>query len=56
MNKTSYYDLPLYEPNDAPSLIDGYNNAVLTIDSALHAIENDIKLLTKRIETLEKKR
>lgn len=55
MNKTPYYELPIYEPNDTPSLIDGYNKAALTVDSELHALQNEIELLKLRVKTIEDK-
>lgn len=55
MNETTYYKLPVYEPNDAASLIDGYNKAVIELDSVIHALQNDNDLLALRIKTLEKK-
>lgn len=53
LNRTTYHDLPLYEPNDTASLLDGYNKAVIEIDAQLHALENDIELLRTRVKTLE---
>lgn len=53
MNKTPYYNLPVYEPNDSPNLLDGYNKAVLSIDAEIHAIQNEIDLIKLRIENLE---
>lgn len=35
MLETTNYALPLYEANDAPNLLDGYNNAMQTIDTQL---------------------
>lgn len=32
MLETDNYNLPLYEANDAPNLLDGYNNAMQTLD------------------------
>lgn len=53
MQKTVYYDLPIYEPNDNASLIDGYNKAVLALDTALHALQNNVDLLEMRVKNLE---
>lgn len=53
MNKSSYYELPLYEPNDAPSLIDGYNKALIKADITMHQLENRIVVLENRIKILE---
>ena len=53
MQKTVYYDLPIYEPNDSASLIDGYNKAVLALDAALHALQNNVDLLEMRLKNLE---
>lgn len=55
MNNTTYYELPIYEPNDVASLIDGYNKAILAVDSELHKLQNDIDLLKTRVKTLEMK-
>ncbi len=55
MQQTTYYDLPVYEPNDNASLIDGYNKAVLALDAEIHAIANTIALLETRIKNLEYK-
>ncbi len=55
MNKTPYYDLPVYEPNDSPNLIDGYNKAVLTIDAEIHAIQNELDLIKIRLDLIESK-
>lgn len=55
MNKTPYYNLPLYEPTDSPNLLDGYNKAMLALDSDLHQMQNNNDLLTLRVKTLEKK-
>lgn len=55
MNKSSYYELPLYEPNDPPSLIDGYNKALIKTDIAMHQLENRIVVLENRIKILEAK-
>lgn len=54
MNNTTYYELPIYEPNDSPSFIDGYNKAMIELDSIIKVMQNDITLLTQRIENLEK--
>lgn len=54
MNTTTYYELPIYEPNDQASFIDGYNKAMLDLDSIIKAMQNEITLLTQRIENLEK--
>ena len=54
MNKTPYYEMPVYEPNDSPSLIDGYNKAVIKTDETLHRLQNDIDLLKLEIKTLKK--
>ena len=54
MQKTPYYEFPLYEPNDTPSLIDGYNKAMLALDAEMHKLKNDNDLLKLRIKTLEK--
>ena len=54
MQKTPNYELPLYEPNDTPSLIDGYNKAMLVLDAELHKLKNDNDLLKLRVKTLEK--
>lgn len=54
MQKTPNYSLPLYEPNDAPSLIDGYNKAMLALDAEMHKLKNDNDLLKLRVKTLEK--
>lgn len=53
MNQTTYYELPVYEPNDQASLIDGYNKAMLDLDSILKAMQNDISLLELRVKNLE---
>ena len=53
MQKTVYYDLPIYEPNDSASLIDGYNKAIIALDAALHAMQNDNDLLAMRVKNLE---
>lgn len=52
MNKTPYYDFPIYEPNDSPNLLDGYNKAALTIDAEIHALQNEIDLLKLQINNL----
>lgn len=54
MQKTTYYGLPIYEPNDNASLIDGYNKAVIAIDTAMHALQNENDMLALRVKTLEK--
>lgn len=54
MNKTPYYEMPVYEPNDSPSLLDGYNKAVIKTDETLHRLQNDIDLLKLEIKTLKK--
>lgn len=54
MHKTPYYDLPIYEPSDSPSLIDGYNKALLAVDAEMHALQNDINLLKLEISTIKK--
>ena len=53
MQKTVYYDLPIYEPNDSASLIDGYNKAIIALDAALHAMQIDNGLLAMRVKNLE---
>lgn len=55
MNKSSYYELPVYEPNDAPALIDGYNKAIIKIDATMHQLENRIIVLENRVKLLESK-
>lgn len=55
MHETSYYKLPVYEPNDTASLMDGYNKAIIKLDSELHKITNDYNLLVIRIKALEGK-
>ena len=55
MNETPYYKLPVYEPNDNASLIDGYNKAVLELDSIIHSLKNENDLLKLRITVLERK-
>lgn len=55
MQETSYYKLPLYEPNDVSSLIDGYNKAAAKIDVLLHELQNENDLLKMRVYSLEKK-
>lgn len=55
LNETTYYKLPVYEPNDNASLIDGYNKAVIELDSAVHALQNENEILKKRIAVLERK-
>lgn len=53
MNQTTYYELPIYEPNDQASFIDGYNKAMLDLDAILKAMQNDINLLEQRVKNLE---
>lgn len=55
MNKTSNYEMPIYEPNDAPSLIDGYNKALIKCDLVMHQLENRVEVLESRIKILESK-
>ena len=55
MNESTYYKLPVYEPTDTASLIDGYNKAILKLDSELHKLSNENDLLKLRIANLERK-
>lgn len=55
MNETPNYKLPVYEPNDNASLIDGYNKAMVSLDSVIHALQNENEILKKRVSTLERK-
>ena len=55
MNKTTYYNLPIYEPNDPLNLIDGYNKAVIAVDAAMHALQNENDVLKQRVTNLEAK-
>lgn len=55
MNKTTYYNLPIYEPNDPLNLIDGYNKAVIAVDAAMHALQNENDILKQRVTNLEAK-
>lgn len=55
MNESTYYKLPVYEPMDTASLIDGYNKAILKLDSELHKLSNENDLLKLRIANLERK-
>lgn len=40
MNKTTNYDLSLYEANDLPNLLDGYNNSMDIIDENMRRIDD----------------
>lgn len=55
MNKSTYYELPIYEPNDSASLIDGYNKSVIKLDVLLHQMETRIRSLELKVKTLEVK-
>lgn len=55
MNKSTYYELPIYEPNDSASLIDGYNKSAIKLDILLHQMETRIKALEIKVKTLEVK-
>lgn len=55
MNKTPYYDLPIYEPNDSPNLLDGYNKAALKIDEEIHVLQNELDLIKIRLDLIESK-
>lgn len=55
MQETPYYELPVYEPNDTASLIDGYNKAILKLDNELNKLANENSLLELRIKVLERK-
>lgn len=54
-NKTEYYDLPQFEASDKPAWLTDFNNAMATIDAALHAISEsntEIDLKTINGESL----
>lgn len=53
MNETTYYEFPVYEPNDSPSLMDGYNAAAIKADITIHKLENRIKVLETKVKVLE---
>lgn len=54
MNKTTFYDLPLYEPNDNASLIDGYNEAMTILDNEFRTVDVDVTALTYSIDNVVK--
>lgn len=54
-NKTEYYELPQFEASDKPAWLTDFNNAMATIDTALHAISEsntEIDLKTINGESL----
>ena len=55
MNKTTYYNFPIYEPNDSLNLIDGYNKAIIAADAVIHALQNENDILKQRVTNLEAK-
>lgn len=55
MNQTPTYELPIYEPNDPASLIDGYNKAMLKIDTLIRSMQNIINQQNDRLNNLEGK-
>lgn len=45
MLKTTYYNLPIYEPTDNASLIDGYNECIIELDKVLHRFDLRLQML-----------
>lgn len=45
MDKTPYYNLPLYGTGTVANLRDDYNNAMILIDKKLHQIDVQIQAL-----------
>lgn len=61
MKSTTNYNLSLYEANDTPNLLDGYNNSMGKIDSALKvtndtlsATLNEFEAQSPKLDTLTK--
>lgn len=52
MKKTANYNLPIYEANDLPNLLDGYNSAMDLIDSDLKAVSDFVQSQDKQIVDL----
>lgn len=52
MKKTTNYNLPLYEANDLPNLLDGYNGAMELIDKDIKDVSDLEQAQDKQIEVV----
>lgn len=52
MEETTYYELPLYEGEDSPDLLECYNTSISDIDAILKTLSNAIAEMSNDIESL----